>query len=114
MTFAAFDDNDMGEFCREVVVVAHTAETTHDYAPVRECLEAWLRTAQALADPEFVARHRAGFAGDGPEILRPLPERERLSPELRASLERGIRQAEAGELVSLGSFAEYLEDDDGP
>lgn len=33
------------------------------------------------------------------------------SPELLAQLQEGIAQAERGEVVSLGSFAQYLDDD---
>lgn len=44
-----------------------------------------------------------------------LPDRERPiheNPELRESVERGIAQVEAGDVVDLGSFQQYLNDDD--
>lgn len=50
-----------------------------------------------------------------PTEIKNIPERERLIWEdanLRASLDRGIAQAVNGELTYLGSFAQYLEDDD--
>ena len=35
----------------------------------------------------------------------PTPERERLSPETRAALDRGLAQSAAGEVVDLGTFS---------
>jgi hypothetical protein len=38
-----------------------------------------------------------------------MTDRETLSPETRASVERGLAQSANGDTVDLGSFAEYLE-----
>ena len=35
----------------------------------------------------------------------PTPEREQLSPETRAALNRGLAQSAAGEVVNLGTFS---------
>lgn len=46
------------------------------------------------------------------EIDREIPERERLvhdDPELAARIREGIEQAERGETVDLGSFAQHLD-----
>ena len=46
---------------------------------------------------------------------RPIPERERLvheNPELAEQVREGIAQAERGETVDLGSFAQHLDESD--
>lgn len=62
-------------------------------------------------------RYAISVSDDGDILLTPLasiPARERWvweDPEMLASLQRGIDQASRGELVHLGSFAKYLDDD---
>lgn len=46
-----------------------------------------------------------------------IPDRELLvhtNRELRGSLDRGLRQAAAGETINLGSFEQYADEEDGP
>lgn len=63
-------------------------------------------------------RYAIAVNDDGEILLTPLasiPRRELLvweNAELRASLARGLEQSAAGDVVTLGSFAEHLQDGD--
>jgi hypothetical protein len=62
-------------------------------------------------------RYAIAVNDDGEILLTPLasiPRRELLvweNEELRASLARGLEQSTQGDLVDLGSFAEYVDDE---
>ena len=63
-------------------------------------------------------RYAVAVNEDGEILLTPLasiPKRELLvweDADLRASLARGLEQSAQGELVSLGSFARYVDEGD--
>ena len=62
-------------------------------------------------------RYAIAVNDDGEILLTPLasiPKRELLvweNADLRASLARGLEQSSKGDLVELGSFADYLDDE---
>jgi hypothetical protein len=63
-------------------------------------------------------RYRVESNVDGVLILTPvvsIPEREMVvwrNPDLAAEIREGIKEAKSGSTVDLGSFAEYLEDEE--
>ncbi|MGB4863480.1 MAG: hypothetical protein WBO97_13570 [Tepidiformaceae bacterium] len=63
-------------------------------------------------------RYSVSVSDDGDILLTPLatiPARERFlweRPELLASVRRGMAQAASGDLHDLGSFSQYLDDND--
>ena len=77
-----------------------------------------LSVAKAGARPGM--RYRVSYDSDGDILLTPVvsvPAREALvweSPELAASIRRGIEEAHRGETHDLGSFGRYLDDDEDP
>ena len=68
-----FDDEDRSEFFSEIRDALSTAESTHDFSGVKECLAAWMITSHALSD----ATRRTILTGEGEgeyfEIVRPEP-----------------------------------------
>ncbi|MGE3073018.1 MAG: hypothetical protein AB7N24_02755 [Dehalococcoidia bacterium] len=63
-------------------------------------------------------RYSVSVSDDGDILLTPLatiPARERFlweHPKLLASVRRGMEQAARGEIHDLGSFSQYLDDED--
>lgn len=91
------------------------ASTFH---PVAEgSVDARKRMSLGKAGAEKDARYLMSVNDDGEILLTPMasiPAREMIIWEnaaVRASLERGIQEAEAGEIYDLGNFAQYLEVD---
>lgn len=76
------------------------------------------RVTIARAGAKPGRRYRVYSNVDGLVVLEPvvsIPEREMLvweNPALAQQIREGIAEAEAGKTVSLGSFAQFLEDDD--
>jgi hypothetical protein len=76
------------------------------------------RVSLGKAGAEPGRRYRVEKNLDGVLILIPvvsIPEREMIiwrQPEVAASVRRGLEQADAGEVVDLGSFAGFEDDDD--
>lgn len=66
-----FDEEDRREFFDELRDVLAAAASTHDAAPVENCLREWQTTARALSDP--LRREILTGAGDGEyeEVGRP-------------------------------------------
>ena len=66
-----FEYDDRAEFFSEIRDALSIAESTHDFSGVKECLDAWIITSQALSD----TTRRAILTGDGDgeylEIGRP-------------------------------------------
>ncbi|HYZ56533.1 MAG TPA: hypothetical protein VE733_23980 [Streptosporangiaceae bacterium] len=76
------------------------------------------RVSLGRAGAEPGRRYRVERNVDGVLLLIPvvsIPEREMIvwrDPELAASIRRGLEQAERGETVERGSFAQYADDDE--
>jgi len=73
-------------------------------------LEAWLAENRTPA-----WTHVQVAPLERPMLRADIPERERAvhdDPELAEQIRRGIDEAERGETVDRGSFAQYLDDDD--
>ncbi|MGO8956958.1 MAG: hypothetical protein ACLQFR_06270 [Streptosporangiaceae bacterium] len=76
------------------------------------------RVSLGKAGAEPGRRYRVERNIDGVLLLIPvvsIPEREMIvwrNPELAASIREGIAQAEAGQTVDRGNFAQYAGDDD--
>lgn len=76
------------------------------------------RVSLGKAGAEPGRRYRVERNIDGVLLLIPvvsIPEREMvvwLNPELAASVREGIAQAETGQTIDLGSFAQYADDTD--
>jgi hypothetical protein len=75
------------------------------------------RVSLAKAGAEPGRRYRVRSNIDGVLLLIPvvsIPEREMIvwrNPELAASIREGIAEAERGDTVDRGSFAQYADDD---
>ena len=66
----------------------------------------------ASGDPTLVGDGKITTWPEGVTAAEALHPREVMDDATRASLQRGIEQAERGELVDAGSFEQYLDDDD--
>lgn len=98
------------------------SETTAEPAGFEVVAEAEVdsrgRVSIGRAGAEPGARYRISRRADGELLLTPvvsIPKREMLvweDPELARTILAGLDEAERGETVDLGSFSQYLGDED--
>jgi predicted transcriptional regulator len=72
-----------------------------------------LREAAERADPAKVARMLAHVEAQAAEVMPEIEEARRRRSALHAEIREGLAEAERGETVDLGSFAQYGDEQDG-
>lgn len=90
----------------------------HEFETVAEAeVDSRGRVSLGRAGAEPGRRYRVERNVDGVLLLIPvvsIPEREMVvwrNPELAAEIRQGLREADAGETVDLGSFGQYQDGD---
>jgi hypothetical protein len=91
----------------------------HEFETVAEAeVDSRGRVSLGRAGAEPGRRYRVERNVDGVLLLIPvvsIPEREMIvwrNPELAAEIREGLAEAEEGRTADLGSFADYLDDED--
>lgn len=99
--------------------MSHALRESEEFETVAETeVDSRGRVSLGRAGAKPGRRYRIQSNVDGVLVLTPvvsIPEREMVvwrNPDLAAEIREGIKEAQAGKTTSLGSFSQFLEDDD--